>query len=93
MLTLVGVVALIDGWLPRWTWVGWVVLAFSFVIGWLGSLLDPPQWVVDLSPFSHTPRVPVESASGWSLPVLALAAVAMVAVGHVGFRRRDIGVS
>lgn len=93
VVTLVGVVALFDGWLPRWTWVGWVVLAFAFVIGWLGGLLDPPQWVVDLSPFSHTPKVPVESASGWALPVLLLVGAALMGAGMVGFRRRDIGAS
>lgn len=93
VLTMVGLVMLIDGWLPRWTWVGWVLLAFAFVIGWLGGLLDPPQWVVDLSPFSHTPRVPVESAAGWPLPALSVVALALLVVALVGFRRRDVGVA
>lgn len=93
VLTLAGVVVLIGGWLPRWTWVGWVLLAFCFVIGWLGNLLDPPQWVVDLSTFSHTPRVPIESASGWALPVLGAVSVALVVLGLLGFRRRDVGVA
>lgn len=92
ILVLVGVVGLVDGWLPRWTWVGWVLLTFSFVIGWLGGLLKPPQWVVDLSPFSHTPRVPVESVGGAELAVLTLVAVVLVLGGLAGFRRRDVGV-
>lgn len=92
VLTLVGVVALFAGWLPRWSWVGYLVLAFSFVIGWLGGLLDPPQWMVDLSAFSHTPRVPIESAWGWELPVLVAAGLALMAAGVAGFRRRDVGV-
>lgn len=90
ILTLVGVVALVAGWRPRWSWVGYLVLAFSFVIGWLGELLGPPQWMVELSPFSHTPRVPIESAWGWELPVLVLVALALMAAGVVGFRRRDV---
>jgi ABC-2 type transport system permease protein len=93
VLTLVGIVVLIYGWLPDWGWVGWVVLAFVFVIGWLGGLLDPPRWIVDLSPYSHVPRVPIESAAGWSLPVLCLVGLGLVALGLVGFRRRDVGVS
>jgi ABC-2 type transport system permease protein len=92
VLTLVGLVVLLDGWLPRWTWLGWAVLAFALVIGWLGGLLDPPQWVTDLSPFSHVPRVPVEDVSGVALAVLTLVAAGLVAVGLVGFRRRDVAV-
>jgi ABC-2 type transport system permease protein len=90
--TLVGLVVLVAGWVPRWTWVGWVVLAFSFVIGWLGGLLDPPDWVRDLSPFSHIPYVPVESAASRGPAVLAVVAALLVFGGLVGFHRRDVGV-
>lgn len=90
--TLVGLVVLVDGWLPRWTWVGWVVLAFSFVIGWLGGLLDPPAWVRDLSPFAHVPNVPAESAASPALALLTAAAIALVLGGLAGFHRRDVGV-
>lgn len=92
ILTLIGLVALFDGWLPRWTWVGWVALALAFLVGWLGGLLDPPRWVVELSVFSHTPRVPIESAWDLELLVLVLCALALMAAGVVGFRRRDVGV-
>jgi ABC-2 type transport system permease protein len=91
ILTLVGVVALFAGWLPRWSWAGYLVLSFYFVIGWLGGLLDPPQWMVELSAFSHTPRVPIESAWGWELPILTLVALALMGLGVAGFRRRDLG--
>lgn len=91
VLTLVGLVVLIDGWRPRWTGVGWVVLAFYAVIGWLGGLLQPPGWVTDLSTFSQTPFVPLESAAGAALPVLTALAVALMTLGAVGFRRRDVG--
>lgn len=92
VLVLVGLVVLVDGWLPRWTWVVWAVVAFTVVIGWLGGLLDPPQWVVDLSPFAHVPRVPVEEVSAGSLSVLLLVAVGLAGLGLVGFRRRDVAV-
>jgi len=60
------------------------------VVGQLGELLGLPQWVRDLSPFTHLPQVPLDPfALG---PVLALTAVAaaLFAVAYVGFGRRDV---
>ena len=50
-----------------------------------------PGWLLDLAPFTHVPRMPVEAFA--LTPTLALVAVAaaLCTVGVVGFRRRDIG--
>lgn len=93
ILTLVGVAAVIYGWLPRWTWVAWLLLVYYFVLGWLGGLLDPPQWMMDASAFEQTPRLPVESLSGAALPIITVLALLLVAVGVAGFRRRDVAVA
>ncbi len=90
VLVLVGLVVFLDGWRPAWTGLVWVVLAFSFVVGWLGSLLRPPRWVVDLSPFEHTPRVLLEPAGGAALPVLLAVAAGLALLGALGKRRRDV---
>ena len=48
--------------------------------------------MMDLSPFTHTPKVPgVADVSTLPLIVLSLLAAALVVSGVVGFRRRDIG--
>jgi ABC-2 type transport system permease protein len=93
ILVLVGATALVRGWLPRWTFVGWVLLTYFFVVGWLGGLLQPPQWVVDLSAFSHVPRVPLESAADPALAGLLALAGVLAGLGVLGFRRRDVGVA
>ena len=36
-----------------------MLLAAWFVLGYLGALLHPPDWLRQLSPFTHTPEVPV----------------------------------
>jgi ABC-2 type transport system permease protein len=87
---LVGVVVLTYGWAPRWSWVGWVILAFEVVLGWLGGLLDPPRWMFDLSIFDRTPRYPLETLAAAPLVALALVGAALLAVGGLGFRRRDV---
>ena len=49
------------------------------------------QWVMDLSPFTHVPKIPggefVVSPLAW----LVALAVLLGAAGLVGFRRRDVG--
>jgi ABC-2 type transport system permease protein len=82
---------LLVGWLPRAVAVAWLVLGYCLVLGWLGGLLSPPRWVDALSPFWHTPAVPVESVELGGPAVIAVGAVLLVAFGCWGLRRRDIG--
>jgi ABC-2 type transport system permease protein len=89
-VALVALATLLVGWAPRAVGLAWVALAVCFVLGWLGGLLDPPRWVLELSPFWHTPAVPVDPVT-WPAPVVtALVAVLVAGVGVVGFRRRDL---
>ena len=68
----------------------WLLLAGFFVAGWLGELLSLPAWLVDLSPYSHAPQVPLEPLS-WA-PLLTMTGVAAlcVAAGFVSLRQRDL---
>lgn len=91
VLLLVAAVVLLVGWAPRASGAAWALLGFAFVVGWLGSLIDPPQWVKDLSPFTHVPAVPAADITSTPLVVLLLLTAVAVVAGWVGFRRRDIG--
>ena len=87
---IAGLAVLLVGCAPRQVAVAWAALAFCFVLGWLGGLLDPPRWVNEISPFWHTPAVPVDDVTWGTLGVLTLVAAVLVALGVAGFRRRDI---
>jgi ABC-2 type transport system permease protein len=77
--------------LPRWAAaVGWAALAVGLVMGQLGALLELPQPVLNLSPFTHVPAVPAESLSVLPLAVLLAAAAGLGALGFAGFARRDL---
>lgn len=92
LLVLVGVAAALFGWFPHATGAAWGVLAFVAVVALFGTVLRLPEWVVDLSPLTHAPNVPVEE---WTvLPVLVLTFVAgvLMAAGLAGFRHRDLTV-
>jgi polyether ionophore transport system permease protein len=88
---LVGVALVLFGLAPRAVAAAWGVLVACFVIGLLGELLDLPSWVVDLSPFQHVPRMPVEGFAVTPILILTAVAAALVAAGVAGFRRRDAG--
>jgi ABC-2 type transport system permease protein len=87
---VVGVAMTLFGIFPRLTSVSWGVLVTCLLLGQLGQILQFPQWSLNLSPFSHIPRLP--SADVDVVPLLVLTAIAllMTVVGMRGFQRRDV---
>jgi len=78
------------GWLPRATALAWVLVAYAGVIGYFGMILDIPDWLTNLSPFSHIPRLPVDEFRWAPLLILTAIAAGLIAAGLYGFRRRDL---
>lgn len=74
-----------------WTVASWVVVALFVTLGQVGELLNLPDWSVGLSPYTHTPALPVESFSLTPAMVLVATAAAVVAAAHWRYRSRDIG--
>ncbi|GAB89136.1 ABC transporter permease [Gordonia rhizosphera] len=76
---------------PRLVPAGWLIVVAAFLLGPLAGMFDLPQWVDDLSPFTHTPKVPVTPMEWTPVAVMLAIAVVFTAAGLVGFRRRDVG--
>ena len=57
----------------------------------LGASLQLSHWVLDISPFTHLPKLPGGTVSAAPLIWLSIIAVALAVAGLVGLRRRDIG--
>lgn len=91
MLVVVGVSALIFGWAPRaLAVVGWALVGVIIFVGVFASLLDFPDWFLDLSPFSHLAQMPVEDFAFAPVLWLTVIAAAGVALGLVGLGRRQV---
>jgi ABC-2 type transport system permease protein len=90
VLLVVGLAAALVGVLPRLASLAWVVVVWSLIAGFFGPLLNLPEWAVKLSPFGWVPRVPAEDLDVVPLIGLLVVAVALITVGLIGFRRRDV---
>ncbi|NUT93370.1 MAG: ABC transporter permease, partial [Saccharothrix sp.] len=53
-----GIALLLFGLFPKLTSASWAFLVVFLVLGQLGPLLELDQWALDLSPFTHVPKVP-----------------------------------
>lgn len=84
-------VVLLFGAAPKLVVGGWGLYGAFLLIGQFGEIFNLPQWVINLSPYGHTPRLPGGDFS--VAPVLWLTAIAaaLTLVGFTTFRRRDIG--
>jgi ABC-2 type transport system permease protein len=89
-LVLGGIAVALFGLAPRLTGLAWAVLVAALLLGQLGELLRLPQWVMDLSPYTHVPQVPVAAMNWTPMVLLTAVAAAFIAAGVVGFRRRDV---
>jgi ABC-2 type transport system permease protein len=69
---------------------GWAALAAFVVLGEFGVLLSLPQWIINLAPFAHTPRLPGVTLSWTPVVWLTAVAAALIVVGLASFRRRDL---
>lgn len=78
------------GFAPRLTVLSWAALAGFVLLGELGPVLHLDQWLMDLSPFGHTPRLPGAPISMVPLVWLLVLATGLTGAGLAGFRRRDI---
>ena len=92
VLVLAAVAVLLFGLLP-WESValGWSAVALAGVIAVFGPPLLWPAWMMDISPFTQTPKLPGGTVSAEPLLWLCGIAVALSVAGLAGLRRRDIG--
>lgn len=87
---ITGLSAFMMGVKPQFSGFSWLYLGYSFFVVYLGTMLQFPEWMGNLSPFGHVPQLPVEEMNYVSISVLTSIAVVLIAIGFIGYRQRDI---
>ena len=91
-LVVAGAAVALFGLRPAWSVTGgWVALALATLAALLGPTLRLPQWLADIFPFGHVPRLPGSAVTATPLIWLSVAALALAAAGLAGLRHRDLG--
>jgi polyether ionophore transport system permease protein len=90
-LTVAGVAVLIFGLRPEWSVPGsWTVVGVVLLLNLFGQVLQLSHWVMDVSPFTHAPRLPGGAVSAVPLIWLCAVALSCCAAGLAALRRRDL---
>ncbi len=91
VVVVAGIAAALYGALPRLAApVAWTALTVFLLLGQLGPVLKLNQKVMDVSPFSHVPKLPGGAFTWTPLAWLTLVAAVLIAAGLAAFRRRDL---
>ena len=87
---VIGLMMLVIGWVPWALPTVWAVIGWSIFTSWLGALLQFPDWLLRLQPWGHLPKLPTDDLTWTAIVVESMIGLALLAVGLVGYRRRDI---
>jgi ABC-2 type transport system permease protein len=75
---------------PRVRLIGWMGIVAAFALTILGPLFKLWDWILGISPFWHVPNVASSNPDWLGLLWISMVTVVFIAIGFVGFRRRDI---
>jgi ABC-2 type transport system permease protein len=95
ILVIVGAVVALIGLLPRAAGaLSWAVLLVAVLLGPLfgAATLQLPAWAQDVSPFTHTPKLPAADLAAVPVFSLIVIAAALVAAGLASLRHRNLAL-
>jgi ABC-2 type transport system permease protein len=91
-LVIIGVAVLALGAAPdACVAIAWSAVGLAVLLDIFGQALQLSHWVLDVSPFTHAPRLPGGEVSSESIMLLIVIAISLCITGLIALRRRDIG--
>ncbi|WP_010530016.1 ABC transporter permease [Lentibacillus jeotgali] len=90
MWVITGLAVLLIGMLPKAATLVWLYLFYGFVTVYIGGLLELPEWLNNLSVFEHVPQLPAADMEAENMLWLTGIAIAIIAAGFIGYRKRDM---
>jgi ABC-2 type transport system permease protein len=90
-LVIIGIAALAAGAVPdACVALVWIAVGLAVLLNIFGQALQLSHWVLDISPFTHAPRLPGGAIGAESLAWLCVIGLGLCALGLAALRRRDI---
>lgn len=87
---VIGLATMLVGCFPKGSGLAWLYIVFSLVVIYIGGLIDFPDWVNNLSAFTHVPQIPIEEIDWFALGILSSIALVLTLIGFIGYNKRDI---
>lgn len=87
---LIGILTCFIGFFPRFSFVIWGYVIFSFFVGYFDSLMKFPKILRRLDIFLYIPQLPVDTMNWESIIVVSLFSLGLILLGFVGYQRRDL---
>jgi len=90
-ILLLGFAVLVIGFAPRWTsMLCYALIAWSFLLDMLGSVIHPNHWLLDTSLLQHPALAPTTDPNWRVVATYAVLGVLLAAAGTARFVRRDL---
>lgn len=90
ILVFIGIGTLIVGWGMRLILAVYAFLAYTFLVNYLGVLLNIKAWMKDITPFKHIPQLPIENFHIQPFIVMFIIFVVLSIIGFIGFGKKDL---
>ena len=90
MFFMIGFIMLLGSLHPRISIYAWVYLAYSFMVLYIGSLLNLPTIFGFITPFGHVAQMPIESFNVLASIIMLFMALVMIAIAMNRYRHRDL---
>lgn len=90
ILIFAGLAVCVIGWLKKGSLVVYLYLAYSFLVVYLGQLLNVKPWLKKITPFGHVPRLPIAEMDWQVTCIMLIIAFVLFITGMIGFKSKDI---
>jgi ABC-2 type transport system permease protein len=90
MWVMLGFGVLLIGLLPKLSGIVWGYYGLVCFLVFMGGMDVLPAWLTNLSTLGYVPRVPQESLSLAPLLIMTGIAAVLIALGLIGYRKRDM---
>jgi ABC-2 type transport system permease protein len=86
----IGLATLLIGLSPKKSGWVWAFLTYSFLVLYLGNMINIPEWMGKLTPFGHVSQAMVENIDVAPLIITSVLAIVLLVAGFFTYKHREM---